>query len=270
MLGQKDLLQTAWVNSAPHHAFGRSLKVGKEEIMGMLEAVEMWVKRDHEAEWREWQSWLDHISDEAMKVPGVSKQILQPADLSNHAPVLQLTWDARQVGITGPEVEEVLLKGTPRIVVAGSSGSRRDMSRPTTLRIMPYMMMPGDHKIAAEAIHRILANPPKFATPEILPSSVDVSGAWVVDLKFITGSARHEFTISQNEGKLTGTHRGETISGNLAGSVEANRVSMRSSQHIQGTSLSFHFQGVAAGDSMHGVVELAEYGKADWTAHKKA
>ena len=52
LLGRKDLLQAAWINSAPHHAFGRSLKVGKEEIMGMLAAVEMWVKRDHEAEWK--------------------------------------------------------------------------------------------------------------------------------------------------------------------------------------------------------------------------
>ena len=57
LLGDKSLLQAAWVNSAPHHAFGRSLKVGKEEIMGMLAAVEMWVKRDHKAEWKEWEEW---------------------------------------------------------------------------------------------------------------------------------------------------------------------------------------------------------------------
>src|SRR6202051_409572 len=52
LLGEKALLQAAWANSAPHHAFGRALKVGKEEIMGMLAAVEMWVKRDHDAEWK--------------------------------------------------------------------------------------------------------------------------------------------------------------------------------------------------------------------------
>ena len=189
LLGQKDLLQTAWVCSAPHHAFGRSMKVGKEEIMGMLAAVEMWIKRDHAAEWREWESWLDHISDEAMKVPGVSEEILQPEDLSNHAPVLQLSWDAGQGGITGTEVEALLLNGTPRIVVAGSSGNRRDMSRPSTLRIMPYMMQPGDHKIAAEAIHRILANPPKFPAPQILPPGAEVAGTWTVDLKFLSGTA---------------------------------------------------------------------------------
>ena len=62
LLGEKAWLQAAWANSAPHHAFGRSLKVGKEEIMGMLAAVEMWVKRDHEAEWKQWVAWCDQIS----------------------------------------------------------------------------------------------------------------------------------------------------------------------------------------------------------------
>ena len=268
LLGQKDLVRTAWINSAPHHTFGRSLKVGKEEILGMLAAVEMWTKRDHDAEWKQWQSWLDHISDEAMKVPGVTKQIQQPVDLSNHAPVLQLSWDARSVGITGSEIEELLLNGNPRIAVAGSSGNRRDMSRPSTLRIMPYMMMPGDQEIAAGAIYRLLSKPPKFADPVIAPPTVQVAGNWTIDVKFLTGSATHQMTITQDGAKLSGTHRGETISGNLAGSVEGDRVSMRSSQKIQGTSLSFQFSGKVTGDTMRGEVALAEYGKAEWSAKR--
>jgi L-seryl-tRNA(Ser) seleniumtransferase len=256
LLGQKDLLQTAWVNSAPHHAFGRSLKVGKEEIMGMLAAVEMWVKRDHDAEWRQWQSWLDHISDQAMKVPGVSRQILQPADLSNHAPVLRLSWDQR-VGITGTQVEELLWNGNPRIAVAGSSAN--------TLRVMPYMMQPGDDRIAAEAIYRILSNPPRNFSSPIPYAPENVAGVWALELKFLSGSAYHQLTIAQTEGKLTGTHKGETLTGNLTGSVEGNRVQMRSSQKIQGTSLSFQFACTAAGDSMRGTVDLGEYGKAEFT-----
>ncbi len=59
-LGRKDLVQAAWFQAAPHHNVGRSLKVGKEEIMGMLTAVEMWTKRDHDAEWNTWKAWLGH------------------------------------------------------------------------------------------------------------------------------------------------------------------------------------------------------------------
>src|SRR5690606_30222814 len=50
LLGRKDLVQAAWVHSAPHHGFARGMKVGREEMIGMLLAVESWVKRDHEAE----------------------------------------------------------------------------------------------------------------------------------------------------------------------------------------------------------------------------
>ena len=62
LLGRKDLVRAAWVHSAPHHGITRSLKVGKEDAIGMLMAVEMWVKRDHEAEWKRWTGWLDHIA----------------------------------------------------------------------------------------------------------------------------------------------------------------------------------------------------------------
>ena len=56
LLGRKDLVKAAWVHSAPHHGFARALKVGKEDAIGMLMAVEMWVKRDHEAEWKRWNA----------------------------------------------------------------------------------------------------------------------------------------------------------------------------------------------------------------------
>src|SRR6185312_4111185 len=93
VLGEKNLLQAAWANSAPHHAFGRSLKVGKEEIMGMLAAVEAWTKRDHKAEWAQWEAWMDHISKRVTQVAGVTTEVKQPAGLSNHAPQLEIHWD---------------------------------------------------------------------------------------------------------------------------------------------------------------------------------
>ena len=63
LLGDPALIQAAWFQAAPHHNYGRGYKVGKEEIMGMLAAVRQWYKRDHAAEWKEWQSWLDTIAN---------------------------------------------------------------------------------------------------------------------------------------------------------------------------------------------------------------
>ena len=76
LLGRKDLVRAAWVHSAPHHGVTRSLKVGKEDAIGMLMAVEMWVKRDHEAEWKRWNGWLDHIGQRVAAVPGVSTAVV--------------------------------------------------------------------------------------------------------------------------------------------------------------------------------------------------
>jgi uncharacterized pyridoxal phosphate-dependent enzyme len=267
LLGQKDLLRAAWINSAPHHAFGRSLKVGKEEIMGMLAAVEMWVKRDLDAEWKQWQAWLDCIAEQATRVPGVTSEILQPEDLSNHAPRLRLHWDAARIGITGTEAEDILWHGQPRIAVNESSGSRRDKS-PSSLTIMPYMMMPGDDKIAAAAIRNLLANPPHMAAPEPEAAAVDVSGEWIADLSFISGSSRHRLAIEQHGGQLRGEHRGDALFGKLTGAVEGRRVTFRTAQRIEGATLQYEFAGDVAGGRIEGVVVLGEYGQARWTAQR--
>lgn len=268
VLGNKQLLRAAWLNSAPHHAFGRSIKVGKEEIMGMLAAVEMWTKRDHEAEWKTWVSWLDSIKAQVATVPGTSFEVLQPEDLSNHAPRLKISWDAAQLGITGKELEETLLAGTPRITIGGSQGERPNRMK-SAITIMPYMMMPDDHKIVGKAIKDLLAKPPKFENP-VIPTGepAAVAGIWDVDVTFTMGSARHRVMFEQKAGHLTGLHEGETVNGKLMGELHANQIRFRSAQRLEGNVLSYDFKGTVQGDTMSGEVALGEYGKAQWTAKR--
>jgi L-seryl-tRNA(Ser) seleniumtransferase len=268
LIGEKNLLQAAWANSAPHHAFGRSLKVGKEEIMGMLAAVEMWVKRDHQAEWNTWVSWLDHISSSAKRVDGVTTEVLQPEGLSNHAPRLDIRWDADKVGITGQELSKVLLDSEPRIVLGGASGSRPNRME-SSITIMPYMMMAGDDKIVAERIHAVLSKPPKFENPPVPEGSpVTVDGQWEVQVTFDRGASHHVVVFEQQGTTLVGTHHGEFYSGDLAGSVTANTVHFRSSHKAEGTRLSYNFSGTVDGDKMSGSVDLGEYGAARFTGQK--
>ena len=61
LIGREDLVRAAWVQSAPHHGFGRSMKVGKEEIVGVVTALELYLERDHEAEAARWEAQLRHI-----------------------------------------------------------------------------------------------------------------------------------------------------------------------------------------------------------------
>src|SRR4030095_7974003 len=95
LLGKKDILMSAWQASSPHHGPGRDNKVGREEMLGLLAAVETWKKRDHAAEWKNWLSLLDYISKKVTKIDGVTTSVFEPTDLSNHSPVLNIIWDPK-------------------------------------------------------------------------------------------------------------------------------------------------------------------------------
>lgn len=264
LLGRKDLLQAAWLNSAPHHAFGRSMKVGKEEIMGMLAAVEAWTKRNHDAEWKQWEGWLDVIAARVKAVPSVRTEILQPEDLSNHAPRLRIHFDADKTGITGEEVLELLLQGEPRIILGDGRG-RRGEGGPNWVTVMPYMMMPGDAQVVAEALHKALTKPPQRA-PRQAGEPVKVAGEWTVSLEYVLGRAQHRLTLEQNGSALSGTHMATFLHAPLRGAVEGDRIRLRSSHRYEGTSIGYVFEGTVRGEAMEGTVDLGEYGKAKWRA----
>jgi len=266
LLGPKNLLQAAFLNSAPHHSFGRSMKVGKEEIMGMLAAVEAWVKRDHKAEWEEWESWLDHIAEQVRRVDGVETEIIQPESLSNNAPRLRIAWDGARLGIWGQAVERLLAEGDPRIVLAGSTGTAREPAR-SSVTIMPYMMSPGEHEIVAERLYAILSRPPKLSAPPLSREPVaQVSGQWDAHLEFVCGSADHVLIFEQQGAELVGTHRTETLTSDLRGWVEGDRIWFRSSHPFEGTRIQYEFEGRLTTDGMEGRVGLDEYGAAQWRA----
>ncbi len=270
LLGEKEWLQAAWLNSAPHHAFGRAMKAGKEEIMGMLAAVETWVKRDHQAEWKDWEARLAHIAASAQKVAGVTAKITQPsADLSNRSPRLTISWDGAKLGITGAELAKTLLDTEPRIVVAGSTGSRPD-AMGSTISIIPYQMMPGEEKVVAGRIHALLSSPPAPPAPDSAPPgpAASLAGQWDLHLDFGRGSAVHNLIFEQDGPKLSGTHRGEFFSGDLTGSVGASAVRFRSSHRVHGTRLSYDFTARVDGDKMTGSVYLGEYGTVTFTGQR--
>ena len=268
LLGRKDLVRAAWIHSAPHHAYGRSMKAGKEEIMGMRAAVEMWMKRDHDAEWKQWEEWIDTIGKSAARVSGVSFDILQPEGLSNNSPQIRLKWDGEKLGMGGQELEKLLFDGEPRIIVGGAAGGRRSGLKNSSITIMPYMMMPGDAKIAADRIHALLSSPPKIDRPAPAAPTVTLSGQWDVEMEYILGKSQHHFVFEQKGGELVGSHTGEFLGGDVRGTVEGDEVWLRSSHRYEGTRLGYEFTGKAVGDTISGTVDLNEYGQAKFTARR--
>jgi len=269
ILGRKDLMRAAWVHSAPHHGYSRSMKVGKEEAMGMLMAVEMWTKRDHAAEWKQWLAWLDHINQRVSSIPGVKGSIFETKELSNHSPVLNIRWDGSALGIFGEQVAEQLLNGEPRIALSGGGRRRGGSGGETGVSITAYMMQPGDDKIVAEKLHATLSNVKKSAPKTPAPPAADLTGEWDVRVDYLASTSEHKLFLRQDSGRIVGTHQGDFISRDLYGSIDGDIVKFASQVgESHGFALGYRFTGTVQGDSMSGDLDLGEYRSAKWSASR--
>src|SRR5438552_14661754 len=142
LIGKKDLVANALLNNSPHEdTIGRSQKVGKEEIVGMVKAVEMFLKDDHEALNKEWQRRLEYISSQITKIPTVTTSY-PPMEIANHVPHMRIKWDSKKIPMTPHEVGKALRDGKPSIVLStGEHGEALSMNS--------FMLQPGEEKIIA-------------------------------------------------------------------------------------------------------------------------
>jgi L-seryl-tRNA(Ser) seleniumtransferase len=270
LLGRKDLIKAAWVVSAPHHGHGRTMKVGKEEIVGMLAAIEMWVKRDHKAEYEMWTRWMNYIADRVTKVQGVTAAVREPRGLSNHSPVLSINWDAAKLGITGPELARELDMTEPRILLNSAGGGRgaQDAGQ-TGVSITAYMMSPGEEQVVADRIHAVLSAPRTAKPATEKPPEGDLTGRWAVHIEFAAGTGDHVLHVRQQGGRLNGTHQGDFVSREFSGSLAGDEVSIASSiGEVHGAALSYRFNGRLSGDIITGTVDMGEYLNARFTAKR--
>ena len=148
LIGRKDLVANALLNNSPHEdTIGRSQKVGKEEIIGMVKALELYLNEDHDALWKEWQARLDYVSQEIKRVDGVSTSFFVP-DIANHVPHMAITWDSSRIALTPKEVSQRLADSTPSIIM-GAGEDRPGLS------MNSFMLQPGENKIVAEQLTRV-------------------------------------------------------------------------------------------------------------------
>jgi uncharacterized pyridoxal phosphate-dependent enzyme len=146
LIGKKDLVANALLNNSPHEdTLGRCAKVGKEEIIGMIKALELYQKEDHEALNKEWQHRLEMISAQITKVPGVTTAYTVP-DIANHVPHMSITWDQTKVKLDPKAAYKQLREGKPSIVL----GTHND-----ALSMNSFMLQPGEEKIIAEHLVKL-------------------------------------------------------------------------------------------------------------------
>ena len=147
LIGREDLVGYALLNNSPYEdTLGRSQKVGKEEIVGMVKALELYLAEDHDALAREWQQRLDTVSQQITKVPGISTSMFTP-DIANHVPHMQILWDGK-ISLTAPQAAQILRSGSPSIAVGGGEG------RPG-LMICSFMLQPGEEHMVADQLTKL-------------------------------------------------------------------------------------------------------------------
>jgi L-seryl-tRNA(Ser) seleniumtransferase len=152
LLGRKDLIEAAYANSAPHNRFARIAKVGKEEIVGLLAAVELYYRKDHKAERQVWQEMLQRVADRLKGIPTVTTEFIPNLDYS-HSPRLSVQWDEERLHLTVPQAVARLRAGTPSIETSDMKTFRPAWKG---LGIFPYTLQPGEELIIASRLHTLL------------------------------------------------------------------------------------------------------------------
>jgi L-seryl-tRNA(Ser) seleniumtransferase len=146
LLGRKDLIEAAQHAINPHGGIGRGMKVGKEELMGLLAAVERYLAVDHAAERRKLESRVSHIIEKLSKIQGLTARQHVP-EIANNVPHALLEWEEDRLKLSSQDVLRQLREGDPPIMV-----SREEKGK---IRISVWMMQGDEHRIVAERLKEI-------------------------------------------------------------------------------------------------------------------
>ena len=149
LLGKRKYIEAARLHTPPRGTtIARGMKVNKEEVLGMLAALEVYLAKDHKKEWELWENQIKLISDSALSVKGVETEIHVPPH-ANHVPSLRITWDENVVKITKDEMRKRLREGHPSIETVGGKEE---------VGITTWMMEPGQERTVAQRVKEVLAN----------------------------------------------------------------------------------------------------------------
>jgi L-seryl-tRNA(Ser) seleniumtransferase len=170
LLGRKDLIEAAIMNSSPREgAVCRPMKVGKEEMIGCLTALETWLKLDEKKLYREWNDRIDNIRKLVETVPGVETKVYIPDD-GNRFPTLKVSWDQKAWGFTIDDCVQALRAGDPVIEVLGADNpslvkavregkpnpTRKERPGADHIELVSMTIQPGEEVVVGQRLRSIL------------------------------------------------------------------------------------------------------------------
>jgi L-seryl-tRNA(Ser) seleniumtransferase len=149
VLAKPEIIRACAVNGSPNHSIGRPMKVGKEELVGMAKAVEIYVNQDHDAVYEEWHRQLGVIENAVAEIPGVTVTRTE-AMYSEGIPATRIAIDPAIAGSDAAAVGKALAGGNPSIRVA---------VRPNDLLVVAQFIEKGEEVVIADRLRQLLRVP---------------------------------------------------------------------------------------------------------------
>jgi uncharacterized pyridoxal phosphate-dependent enzyme len=151
LMGKKDIIAAARLNDSPNGVtIGRGMKVNKEEMLGMYAALDAYVNKDHDKEWKMWEDNVGYINDAVKNIKGVTTEISVPP-IANHTPKLKIAWDKNIIRTTRENLGDKLRNGNPSIEVISWGDEDNSIS------LTVFMLKKGEEKIVARRIKEELS-----------------------------------------------------------------------------------------------------------------
>ena len=148
LAGRADLVEAARLNMSPHASVGRACKVAKEEIAGLLAALDRFVSMDHEAEWATWRSWSETIVAAGEDIAGV-RSVIEDGAPNRQGPAAAFYFDDDWDGPSASDIQDRLASGNPSIHV----GVGNEVGE---IYVSPVALEPGEAEMVAEALRMAL------------------------------------------------------------------------------------------------------------------
>ena len=277
LLGNKRLVEAAWRNGSPHQALGRPMKVSKEDIIGVIAALECWFEeRDPAAERRRWDDDLAMIAGRLAELDGTSSEVLEPQGV-DRVPRLKIIWDRARFPLDGAALRQRVLDGEIRVMLDDNTATENSIA------VDPFQLQPGEAEAVGEAVVAALHASLSNRMPDERPPAPAIAGEWELRVDFLHGARTHRLALKQCGGDIAGQQRSAQFEGPVTGALDADVIRFTFDGRYEASTISYRFEGRvgdgamagtvmlgAASDQNQGIVNRSQFGTGEWQARRIA
>ena len=250
LLGNKRLVQAAWRNGSPHQALGRPMKVSKEDIIGVVAALEVWFgERDEAAERQKWYDDCAAIAERLGQLDGVRGEIVEPEGV-DRVPRLKIVWDRTRYPLNGLDLRQRVLDGEPRVMLDDNSVTENSIA------VDPFQLQPGEATQVGDAVVAVLRASLTNRPPSEKLPAITIAGDWELHLDFLHGSRTHRLALEQQGSSLKGRQSSPVFEGPVEGALDGDTVRFSFGARYEASNMSYRFEGRVSNGTMQGTVEL--------------